>query len=106
MADNNKKNDLYEFHGVNLKDIRNRNELRVITQLPDILKKYPDFRPDVIDIQDIYALSLNLLPAFYTQEFSIVLKKPVDDQKVREALRTAIEIVRGNPTKVNGINDQ
>lgn len=88
----------HTFRGINLNAIRNRNELRVIEQLPDTLKEYPDFEPNLIDIQDIYALSLNLLPAFYTQEFSIVLKKPTDDQLVRDTICEAIEIVIGNPT--------
>jgi hypothetical protein len=94
----NNKNVKYTFHGINLDAIRNRNELRVIAQLPEILNEYLDFEPNILDIQDIYALTLNLLPAFYTQEFSIVLKKNTDDQHVRDALRKAIEIVRGNPT--------
>lgn len=98
MAESNKKHIQYIFRGVNLNDIRNRNEMRVLEQLPRTLDEYPDFEPNIIDIQDIYALSLNLLPAFYTQAFSIVLKKPIDDQKVQDAIRKAIEIVRGNPT--------
>jgi hypothetical protein len=91
----------HTFQGINLNAIRNRNELRVIEQLPEILKEYPDFEPDLLDIQDIYALSLNMLPAFYTQEFSIVLKKTMDDQHVRDTIRKAIEIVMGNPTSKN-----
>ena len=91
----------HTFRGINLNAIKNRNELRVIEQLPEILKEYPDFEPNLIDIQDIYALSLNLLPAFYTQDFSIVLKKTTDDQHVRDTIRKAIEIVMGNPTGKN-----
>jgi hypothetical protein len=98
MAESNKKYAQYIFRGINIDDIRNRNEMKVLEQLPKILDEYPDFQPNIIDIQDIYALSLNLLPAFYTQAFSIVLKKPIDDQKVQDAVRKAIEIVRGNPT--------
>jgi hypothetical protein len=93
----NNKNDKRTFRGINLNAIRNRNELRVIAQLPEILKEYPDFEPNIVDIQDIYALSLNLLPAFYTQEFSIVLKKTIDDQHIGIAVRKAIEIVKANP---------
>jgi hypothetical protein len=85
------------YQGINLNSIRNRNELQVIAQLPKILDEYPDFEPNILDIQDIYALSLNLLPAFYTQEFSIVLKKSINDQHICDALRKAIEIVKANP---------
>jgi hypothetical protein len=94
----NKRNDMYTFRGINLNSIRNRNELRVIALLPEVLNEYLDYEPKLIDIQDIYALSLNLLPAFYTQEFSIVLKNKPEDKHVRDALCKAIEIVQGNPT--------
>ncbi len=103
---NNNKIAPHTFRGINLNAIRNRNELRVIKHLPEILKEYPDFEPNLIDIQDIYALSLNLLPAFYTQEFSIVLKKTTDDQQVRDTIRKAIEIVMGNPTDKKGNVDR
>jgi hypothetical protein len=97
MMNHYKKNAQRMYKGINLNSIRNRNELRVIAKLPEILNEYPDFEPNIIDIQDIYALSLNLLPAFYTQEFSIVLKKTVDDQHICIALHKAIEIVKTNP---------
>ena len=102
----NFKNAKYIFRGINLNDIRNRNELKVIALFPEILNEYPDFEPNLIDIQDIYALTLNLLPAFYTQEFSIVLKNPIDDQRVRDALVRAVEIVIANPTGDRENDDQ
>lgn len=98
MLDDNTKYFQHKFRGINLNEIRNRNEARIILLLPEILNEYPDFEPSITDIQDIYALSLNLLPAFYTQEFSIVFKNPIDDQLVRDTLRKVIEIVRGNPS--------
>ncbi len=103
---NNNKNALYTFRGINLNSIRNRNELRVIAQLPNILAQFPNFEPNIIDIQDIYALSLNLLPAFYTQEFSIAFKKPTDDQHIRDTLCKAIKIVMSNPTGEIGNADR
>lgn len=92
----NNKNLKYIFRGINMNNIRNRNELRVIKELPKILEEYPDYEPNIIDIQDIYALSLNLLPAFYTQEFTIVLKRTIDDQSVQDAVRQAVKIVIKN----------
>lgn len=98
MLGDNTKNSQRKFGGINLDEIRNRNEARVILLLPEILNEYPDFEPSITDMQDIYALSLNLLPAFYTQEFTIVFKNPIDDQLVRDTLRKVIEIVMGNPS--------
>ncbi|MFW5931406.1 MAG: late competence development ComFB family protein, partial [Desulfosalsimonas sp.] len=63
-----------------------------------VLDDYPEVARDVINIQDIYALALNMLPARYTQQFSIVLKDPVTDQEVSEALHKAVQRVRDNPT--------
>lgn len=84
--------------GVDLSAIRNRNERRVRERMEMLLSEYTDFEADVLAIQDIYALALNLLPARYTQQFSIVLKEPVDDAAVENAVRAAIEKVRTNPT--------
>lgn len=84
--------------GVDLSGIRNRNERRVMDRMEMLLNEYTDFEPDVLAIQDIYALALNLLPARYTQQFSIVLKDPVDNTAVETAVRAAIEKVRTNPT--------
>lgn len=88
----------YQVAGVDLRGIRNRNELRVIKMMEQVLDEYPDVSKDVLNIQDIYALALNLLPSRYTQQFSIVLNDPVDDNRIREVLRDAVEKVRNNPT--------
>ena len=77
--------------------IRNRNELRVIRHLRDIIDEFPDYTPETLDIQDIYALTLNKLPAHYVQEGSIVLHEPVDDTTIRDRIREAIQAVRKHP---------
>ena len=77
--------------------IRNRNETRVIRHLRSILKEYPYYQPDTLDIQDIYALTLNKLPAHYVQEGSIVLHEPVDDTMIRDCIRDAVQHVRERP---------
>ena len=83
---------------VDLQKIRNRNERRVLENFTLILDEYPDFQPDIIDIQDIYALALNALPPRYAQPGAIVLKEPVHEEQIQKALHQAIEKVRGNPT--------
>lgn len=98
MEGGEKNRDKYRVGGADLSKIRNRNERRVISHLPDILADYPDFEPDLVAIQDIYALALNQLPARYTQRFSIVLQDPVSDEAIRQAVREAVVRVMNNPT--------
>ena len=88
---------LYTFEKVSLFKIRNRNEVRVIKFLGEVLREYPEYCPEPLDIEDIYALALNQLPAHYVQEGSIVLQDPVDDTTIRDALRQAIHSVRQRP---------
>lgn len=89
----------YEVNGVKLERIKNRNEIRVLKLLPDILKEQEGWEPDYIDVQDIYALTLNNLPPYYVQPETIILKKnvKVDDDAIRQALLEAIGQVRDNP---------
>jgi len=88
---------LYTFGNTSLYKIRNRNELRVIKLLGEVLQETPDYLPESLDIEDIYALTLNRLPAHYVQEGSIVLHDPVDDTTIRDSLREAIRTVRQRP---------
>ncbi|MFO7930373.1 MAG: late competence development ComFB family protein [Thermodesulfobacteriota bacterium] len=98
MGNGKKTANKYQYNSVDLSGIRNRNELRVINMMGQVLQSYPDFSQDVINIQDIYALALNLLPSRYTQGFSIVLKEPVTDEQISDALHKAVQRVRDNPT--------
>lgn len=99
MSSAKQKPNRHEVNGVDLTRIRNRNERRVIARMKTLLAEYGDYEPDILAIQDIYALALNLLPARYTQQFTIVLQDPVDDAAVENAVRKAIEKVRANPTE-------
>ncbi len=87
----------YKIGDLSLYRIRNRNELRVIKYMREILVEYPEFEPDILDIQDIYALALNKLPSRYVQECSIVLQQDIDDIQIRDAIRIAIEKVKSSP---------
>ena len=95
MTDPNK----YNVGNVNLFHIRNRNEVRVVAEMPRVLSEFPDFIPNDLDMEDIYALALNSLPPRYVQHGAIVLNEPVKDEMIREALRKAVGIVRERPTK-------
>ena len=83
--------------GIDFHSIRNRNEERVITLLPEVLAGFPDCCPTRTNIEDIYALTLNLLPARYAQAVSLVIDEPVTDETIRLVLREAIRTVRDRP---------
>ena len=87
----------YTALGLDFHAIRNRNEGKVIELMPDILAEHPDFYPTRIDIEDIYALTLNLLPARYVQSVTLVLTEPVSDDLIRLRLREAVHTVRCRP---------
>ena len=62
-----------EVRGVNLSTIKNRNEKRVAKLMPEILDEYyENYIFEHLDIQDIFALTLNLLPSRYVQTGSTV----------------------------------
>ncbi|MCG8529865.1 MAG: late competence development ComFB family protein [Desulfovibrionales bacterium] len=77
--------------------IRNRNESRVLKAMQDVMDTPPYYRPAPKDLHDIYALSLNSLPARYTQQGTIVLRDPVRDKDIENAVRKAFAIVIENP---------
>jgi hypothetical protein len=88
----------YEVNGVPLGNIRNRNELRVIKLMPQVLAEYLDYRPSYLDIQDIYALTLNNLTPRYRQQGTIVINEPVSDTDILRELRLAVGKVELAPT--------
>ncbi len=90
--------DDYMIGNVSVKSIRNKNEKRVRAMIPDILRDYPNYHPQDLDIQDIYALALNKLPARYVQKGTISLKEPVTDDQIDQAIRDAIDQVMTNPS--------
>ena len=83
--------------GLDFHSIRNRNEERVVSLLPGVLAEFRHYRPSQTDVEDIYALTLNKLPARYAQAVSLVIREPVSDEMIRETLRDAICIVRSRP---------
>ncbi|OBQ56191.1 late competence development ComFB family protein [Halodesulfovibrio spirochaetisodalis] len=90
-------NEKYLLNDVNFFDIRNRNEGRVIKTIQKVLETPPYYKPSEKDLFDIYALSLNSLPARYAQQGTIVLRDPVRDSDIEDAVRKAFAIVVENP---------
>lgn len=91
-----------EVNGVPLGNIRNRNEQRVIKLMPQVLAEHLDYRPSYLDIQDIYALTLNNLSPRYRQHGSIVISDPVSDAEIIRELRRAVNQVELAPTGGSG----
>jgi len=87
----------YRVNGVDLSDIRNRNEKRVIELMPRALSEFKDFLPETMDIEDIYARTLNRLPARYKQKGTVILREPVKDEQILSELRDAIESIMTAP---------
>ncbi|WP_319584258.1 late competence development ComFB family protein [uncultured Pseudodesulfovibrio sp.] len=90
------------INGVDVTKIVNRNERRVADLIPEMLDEYyEDYIFEDLDIQDIYALALNLLPAAYAQAGSIVLSDRISDYELRSQIRKAVERVLDNPTRAS-----
>ncbi len=77
--------------------IRNRNEQRVINLLEGVLDEFPLFSPNVTDIEDIFALTLNRLPARYVQPVTLVIDEPVGEEAIKEVIRNVIITVIMRP---------
>lgn len=87
----------YTISGVDVSDIRNRNEVRIVEKVKEALEQMggPELSPQTL--RDIYALALNLLPARYKQSGTIVLREPIRESHLREAVSRAIKQVLAKP---------
>lgn len=88
----------YQIGATSVFNIRNRNETRVADLIINVLTEFPDYTPEILDIQDIYALTLNKLKPRYTQECSLVLNEPVKDDMIKSKLRQAIRRIIKYPS--------
>jgi len=89
--------DKYKIGDVDCFNIRNRNEGRVIRTMRELLRKKGNPLISDKDLQDIYALALNVLPPRYTQRGTIVLRDPVSTNEVYEAVEDAYDRVMAWP---------
>lgn len=90
----------YVVNGVDLYHVRNRNEVRVIKYLNELVEggHLGDISPEAI--KDAYAFALNNLPARYTQQGTIVLRDPVRRNSLEEVVAASLEHVLKNPKSV------
>jgi hypothetical protein len=88
----------YGIDGHDLGRVRNRYELRVIEALRAALPKQVDFCGCTLCIEDVYAITLNRIPAHYIQTGAIVLHPPdVGPDQIEAHVRSAIDQVRAQP---------
>ena len=95
MANNDQQR--YQVGGVDVFDVRNRNEARMAQKLREALAELGDPELPPKALRDAYALALNLLPARYAQSGTIVLREPVRENLLREAAARALSQVLANP---------
>lgn len=84
--------------GFDLSAIRNSNERRVVRLMPEVLALYPEFEPDQLDVEDIYALTLNRLAPRYRQRGTIQISGRLSDDEIADEISAAVQTVRENPT--------
>lgn len=90
--------DKYIINDYSLEQIRNRYEVKVVQAMREKLLDETDFCGCKICIEDIYALSMNTLPAHYVQRASIILKKdPPSDADIVRTVEDAIDQVKVRP---------
>ena len=93
------KDTKFVIAGVDVSDVRNRNEARVAEKMQLALNSMgnPEMSPQAL--RDAYALALNLLPARYKQSGTIVLREPIRESHLEEATMRALKQVLNHPKK-------
>lgn len=87
----------YLIGGVDVSDIRNRNEARIAEKMRETLELMGNPTLPEQSIRDAYALALNFLPARYKQGGTIVLREPIRESHLREAAARALKQVLAQP---------
>ena len=87
----------YTIGNVNLYDIRNINEIKVVEAMKRIIPEYPQFDNCMLCIQDVYALSMTKVKPRYVQNGTVLLRKRDDNELIESAVRLAIGLVMKNP---------
>jgi hypothetical protein len=87
----------YTIAGVDVSDVRNRNEIRIVEKMQYALEKLGNPEMTVQAVRDAYALALNLLPARYKQSGTIVLREPIRESHLEEAAMRALKQVLNYP---------
>ena len=89
--------DKYKIGSADFFNIRNRNEGRVVKALSELLQTKSTLLMSSKDVQDIYALALNMLPPRYAQRGTIVLRDPVTKEEISAVVNDAYSYVMERP---------
>ena len=89
--------DKYKIGATDFYNIRNRNECRVIKALSEFLHTKSTLQLSSKDIQDIYALALNMLPPRYALRGTIILRDPVTKEEISAVVQDAYTYVMERP---------
>jgi len=87
----------YEILGFSLERIRNTYEVKVIDVMKEEINNFPEFDRCQLCIEDVYALTLSRMPSTYVQPGSIVFRKEVSDEEVRDVVQYSIIQVMQQP---------
>jgi len=92
----------YLIIGHSVEDIRNDNEQTIIKKINEVFQKDRQLCRCRLCAEDIYALSLNYLPARYKQSLTLATLSgernwQIEDSKIEEAIMNAIEQVKKRP---------
>ena len=89
--------DKYKIGTADFFNIRNRNESRVVKALDEFLRNKGSLLLSSKDIQDVYALALNMLPPRYAQRGTIVLRDPVTKDEIHDVVEDAYAQIMERP---------
>ena len=92
------KKDRYLLDGCSVEHVRNRNELKAIQILEEVLKEFKDFDHCQLCIEDVYGLTINQLPVRYVQVGGLNLNRGLSDDDIREIARKSIQRVIEKPS--------
>jgi hypothetical protein len=77
--------------------MRNRHEALVIKAMEEALPGMESLCLCAMCTEDIFAISLNSIPASYQHSMSIAIHKKISYEEIREAVIEAAEKVKGKP---------
>ncbi len=92
------RDEKYYIGGYSLINMRNRNEIRVVEAMKEILPDFPEFCGCEICLEDVYGATLNSLKPRYKHHMTIILKdEVVTDEEIDKKVKKFIKKITGNP---------
>ncbi len=83
--------------GYSMGHMRNRNEFLVAKAMEEVIPEYSPICECAMCVEDIFALSLNSLPAKYQHSMSIDIHKKATYEEVCKKVKESVELVRKKP---------